>query len=83
MTWDELTTVDDPRVFTLHTVPDRLASQGDAWAEIDDVHHSLRPLLDLWEADPVEMPYPPEYPKMPGEPKRVQPSKAKKVVEEA
>jgi hypothetical protein len=29
------------------------------------------------------MPYPPEYPKMPGEPKRVQPSKAKKVDEEA
>lgn len=83
VTWDELATLDDPRVFTLHTVPDRLASQGDAWTEIDDVHHSLRPLLDLWDADPVEMPYPPEYPKMPGEPKRVQPSKAKKVVEEA
>ncbi|WP_332662044.1 DNA polymerase domain-containing protein [Aeromicrobium sp.] len=83
VTWDELATLDDPRVFTLHTVPDRLASQGDAWAEIDEVHHSLRPLLDLWDADPVEMPYPPEYPKMPGEPKRVQPSKAKKVVEEA
>jgi DNA ligase D len=75
VTWDELATLDDPRAFTLHTVPDRLASQGDAWAEIDDVHHSLRPLLDLWDADPVEMPYPPEYPKMPGEPKRVQPSK--------
>jgi DNA ligase D len=83
VTWDELATLDDPRAFTLHTVPDRLAAQGDAWAEIDDVHHSLRPLLDLWDASPVEMPYPPEYPKMPGEPKRVQPSKAKKVVEEA
>lgn len=81
--WDELATLQDPRGFTLHTVPGRLTSQGDAWAEIDDVHHSLRPLLDLWEANPVEMPYPPEYPKMPGEPKRVQPSKAKKVVEEA
>ena len=34
-------------------------------------------------ANPIEMPYPPEYPKMPGEPKRVQPSKAKKVVEDA
>lgn len=83
VTWDELATLPDPRGFTLHTVPGRLASDGDAWAEIDDVHHSLRPLLDLWDADPVEMPYPPEYPKMPGEPKRVQPSKAKKVVEEA
>ncbi|KRC63641.1 ATP-dependent DNA ligase [Aeromicrobium sp. Root236] len=75
VTWDELATLDDPRVFTLHTVPARLASDGDAWAEIDDVHHSLQPLLDLWDANPVEMPYPPEYPKMPGEPKRVQPSK--------
>ena len=83
LTWDELATLDDPRAFTLHTVPERLAARGDAWAEIDDVHHSLRPLLDLWDANPVEMPYPPEYPKMPGEPKRVQPSKAKKVVEEA
>jgi hypothetical protein len=35
-------------------------------------------LLALWAADPTEMPYPPEYPKMPGEPKRVQPSKARK-----
>ena len=82
VTWDELEALDNPVVFTLHTVPDRLASQGDAWAEIDDVHHSLRPLLDLWDANPIEMPYPPEYPKMPGEPKRVQPSKAKKVVED-
>jgi len=75
VTWDELANLDDPRAFTLHTVPERLASAGDAWAEIDDVHHSLQPLLDLWDAHPVEMPYPPEYPKMPGEPKRVQPSK--------
>ncbi|AXT84873.1 ATP-dependent DNA ligase [Aeromicrobium sp. A1-2] len=78
VTWDELAGLDDPRVFTLHTVPRRLADHGDPWAEIDNVHHSLGPLLDLWRADPTEMPYPPEYPKMPGEPKRVQPSKAKK-----
>ncbi|MCL8250741.1 ATP-dependent DNA ligase [Aeromicrobium fastidiosum] len=78
VTWDELRGVTDPRDFTLHTVPARLAADGDAWAEIDDVRHSLEPLLELWAADPTEMPYPPEYPKMPGEPKRVQPSKAKK-----
>ena len=80
--WDELATLTDPRVFTLHTVPPRLSSGGDRWAEIDDVAHSLRPLLDLWDADLArglgDKPYPPEYPKMPGEPKRVQPSKAKK-----
>jgi DNA ligase D-like protein (predicted polymerase) len=78
VTWDELAGLDDPRTFTLHTVPGKLATDGDAWAEIDDVAHDLTPLLDLWLADPTEMPYPPEYPKMPGEPKRVQPSKAKR-----
>ncbi|MCD9197864.1 DNA polymerase domain-containing protein [Aeromicrobium wangtongii] len=78
VTWDELAALEDPRTFTLHTVPDKLARDGDAWAEIDDVAHSLEPLLELWHADPTEMPYPPDYPKMPGEPKRVQPSKAKK-----
>ena len=41
--------------------------------------HSLQPLLDIYERDEAEgltdMPYPPDYPKMPGEPKRVQPSR--------
>jgi len=75
VTWDELPSIDDPREFTLHTVPSLLAERGDAHAEIDDVEHSLEPLLDLWREDPRDEPYPPEYPKMPGEPKRVQPSK--------
>ena len=44
--------------------------------------YSLRPLLDLADRDERDhgagdMPYPPEYPKMPGEPKRVQPSRAR------
>jgi len=76
VTWDELESVEDPRGFNLVTVPERLAAQGDAWAEIDDVHHSLEPLLDLWESLPGgELNFPPDYPKMPGEPPRVQPSK--------
>jgi DNA ligase D-like protein (predicted polymerase) len=75
LTWDELPSVDDPREFTLRTVPALLTERGDAHAEIDDVEYSLEPLLEWWEADPREEPYPPEYPKMPGEPKRVQPSK--------
>jgi DNA ligase D-like protein (predicted polymerase) len=74
VTWDELAGVQDPRGFNLFTVPDRLAD-GDPWAEIDEVHHSLEPLLELWEEHPVELNYPPDYPKMPGEPPRVQPSK--------
>jgi DNA ligase D-like protein (predicted polymerase) len=72
--WDELATLDDPRELNLVTVPERLAA-GDPWATIDDVHHSLEPLLELWEEHPVELNYPPDYPKMPGEPPRVQPSK--------
>lgn len=79
LAWDDLAQVDDPMAFTLRTVPGLLAEHGDAWAEIDDVQHSLEPLLDLWRADLErglgDLPYPPEYPKMPGEPKRVQPSK--------
>ena len=38
--------------------------------------HSIEPLLELYESSGLgEMPYPPDYPKMPGEPPRVQPSK--------
>jgi DNA ligase D-like protein (predicted polymerase) len=77
VTWDDLPSIDDPREFTLRTVRGILAQRGDAHAEIDDVEHSLEPLLEWWENDPREEPYPPEYPKMPGEPKRVQPSKAR------
>jgi DNA ligase D len=78
VSWDELDGV-DPRTFTLHTVPRRYAEIGDPHAEIDDVHHSLEPLLELYDKDVSagrgDMPYPPDYPKMPGEPPRVQPSK--------
>ncbi len=74
MTWDEIATVTDPREHNLFTVPSRMAD-GDPWAAIDDVPNDLAPLLDLWEAHPVELNYPPDYPKMPGEPPRVQPSK--------
>jgi hypothetical protein len=56
----------------------RFAEVGDRHAAIDDVAHSLQPLLDRYEADEAgDMPYPPDYPKMPGEPKRVQPSRDK------
>ncbi len=74
--WDELPEVPDPSVFNLHTVPQRFAELGDVHAAIDDVHCDLTPLLDLYdEQGEGEMPYPPDYPKMPGEPPRVQPSK--------
>src|SRR6478736_5432199 len=78
VTWDELPGV-QPEDFTVQTMPARFAEVGDRHAAIDDVAHSLQPLLDMYERDEKQgsgdMPYPPDYPKMPGEPKRVQPSR--------
>lgn len=73
--WDELAGLSDPGVHHLATVTERMSSEPDAWAAIDDVAHDLTPLLELWEEHPVELNYPPDHPKMPGEPPRVQPSK--------
>ena len=60
-------------------VEQRLRDHGDPMAGIDDAVGSLEPLLDMWERDLEaglgELNYPPDYPKMPGEPPRVQPSK--------
>ena len=81
VTWEELAHV-DPRDLNIRTVPQRLLATGDPSASIDDVEHSLEPLLAMYERDEErglsDMPYPPDYPKMPGEPKRVQPSRAKR-----
>ncbi len=78
VTWDELPEI-EPENFTVATMPARFAEVGDRHAAIDDVAHSLQPLLDMYERDAADglgdMPYPPDYPKMPGEPKRVQPSR--------
>src|SRR6201995_5810265 len=78
LAWDELPHV-APEDFTVATMPARFAQKGDVHAAIDDAAYSLQPLLDLYEADLAngltDMPYPPDYPKMPGEPKRVQPSR--------
>ncbi len=75
LAWDELPDV-EPEDFTVATMPARFAQVGDRHADIDNVAHSLEPLLELYEAQGTgDMPYPPDYPKMPGEPKRVQPSR--------
>ncbi len=75
MTWDRLATVENPGEFNLKTVPEYLAD-GNPWADMDDVAYPLDPLLDLWESLPGgELNFPPDYPKMPGEPPRVQPSR--------
>jgi hypothetical protein len=82
VTWDELPDVDTDD-FTIATVPERFAKIGDPHATIDDEAFSLEPLLEWADRDEHDrglgdMPYPPNYPKMEGEPKRVQPSKARK-----
>ena len=75
LAWDELSEV-TPEDFTVATMPTRFAQLGDRHSGIDDHAYSLEPLLALYEASGLgDMPYPPDYPKMPGEPKRVQPSR--------
>ena len=79
--WDELAEV-DPSSFTVRSVPERLGSVGDPWAGLLDDRGSIDTLLEWWRRDLDaglgELPFPPESPKMPGEPPRVQPSRAKK-----
>ena len=81
--WERLGEV-KPGDFTVRTVPAILAAEGDAWAGIDDAVGNVSAAIALWDRDVAErglgeLPFPPDYPKMPGEPSRVQPSRAKKV----
>jgi DNA ligase D len=79
--WDELDDV-DPEALTMDTVPARVAEQGNPWADYASDPQSIAPLLELYERDLAsgltDAPWPPVYPKMPGEPPRVAPSRAKK-----
>ncbi|HWE58848.1 MAG TPA: DNA polymerase domain-containing protein [Solirubrobacteraceae bacterium] len=75
MTWEQLMAVENPADFNLKTVPEYVA-KGNPWADMDAVAFPLDPLLRLWESLPGgELNFPPDYPKMPGEPPRVQPSR--------
>lgn len=78
--WAEL---DDAEIedFTIATMPARFAELGDVHAAIDDTVSPLEPLLEMVERDEkdrgeAEAPYPPQFPKMPGEPLRSRPSVA-------
>ena len=72
----------DAADYRIDTVPERLREHGDPSADIDDHVGSLESLLALAEQDEKEglgdAPWPPHFAKQPGEPKRVQPSRAKK-----
>ncbi|MBG6218383.1 DNA ligase D [Arthrobacter sp. CAN_A6] len=79
--WDELATA-DPAAFTIATVPDRVAERGDPWESMHSSPGTIDTLLGWWNRDLDaglgELVFPPDYPKMPGEPPRVQPSRARK-----
>jgi len=76
--WAELADV-DPREFTVRNSVEWYPARADVHAGIDDVAHDLGPLLAWADRDEAaglgDAPYPPNYPKMPGEPPRVQPSR--------
>jgi DNA ligase D len=80
LAWEEIDSI-DPDSLTLRTVPERVRSNGDPWAAMAGNPQSLQPLLEMDERDRdnglPDAPWPPEYPKQPGELTRVAPSRAK------
>lgn len=75
LSWERLAETSDPRAYNIFTVPDYIEDEA-PWADLNETAYSLEPLLDLWERLPGgELNFPPDHPKMPGEPPRVQPSK--------
>jgi bifunctional non-homologous end joining protein LigD len=81
LTWEEVPDV-EPGDFRLDTLPGRLAERGDPSRGMPEHAGSIDQLLELAQRDEdnglPDAPWPPNFKKMPGEPKRVQPSKARK-----
>ena len=81
LSWEDVFEL-HPDELTMATVPDRLDRLGDPWQDIDDAPQSLEPMLAMHERDRanglLDAPWPPVYPKMPDEPPRVAPSRARK-----
>jgi bifunctional non-homologous end joining protein LigD len=81
LTWDELVSA-APADYTVLTVPEIVADRGDAWADVEAAVGDIAPALAWWDRDLAEglgeLNFPPDYPKMPGEPPRVQPSKRRR-----
>jgi DNA primase len=77
LTWDALPDV-APEDFDVRTVPGLYAAHGDPHAGLDEHVCGLETALEWYDRSGLgDMPYPPEYPKMAGEPMRVQPSRAR------
>jgi DNA ligase D len=81
LAWEEVESV-QPDDLTIRSVPELVRRRGDPWADIAETPQSIEPLLALAERDKEaglhDAPWPPQYPKMPDEPPRVAPSRAKK-----
>jgi hypothetical protein len=81
LAWDEIDEC-NPADFTLVTMPGRFRAVGDRHQDIDSHAGSIEPLLELSARHEKEglgdAPWPPQYKKQPGEPRRVQPSRAAK-----
>jgi DNA primase len=78
--WDELPAI-HPDHLTMAVVPGRVAADGDPWAAMDDAPQSIEPLVARYRDDLTrgipDAPWPPVYPKMPDEARRVNPSRAR------
>lgn len=75
--WEELDDV-GPDDFDVTTMPARFKEVGDLHAPVREHAYDIAPLLEMYERDGEgDLAYPPDYPKMPGEPMRVQPSRAR------
>ena len=79
--WEELDEV-QPDALTIASVPGRVERDGDPWQAIEGSAGSLQPLLGWFQRDLddglMDAPWPPVYPKMPNEPPRVAPSRARR-----
>ncbi|MGP4111934.1 non-homologous end-joining DNA ligase [Streptomyces sp. 4N509B] len=80
--WEEVPDA-RPEDFTLTTMQERYAAEGDVHAEMEREVYRLDTVLEWYERDERdhgvgELPYPPDHPKAEGEPRRVQPSRARR-----
>jgi DNA ligase D-like protein (predicted polymerase) len=79
--WSELPTIDHTAM-DMMSFKNRWADLGDLAENINERAGSLTRLLEMVQEDEDrglgDAPWPPHYPKMPGEPPRVQPSKMRK-----